>query len=142
MTIGAKIREARAQAGFADEEQFAEKMGITEATLGAWEANIETPSDEQLQRLVEATGADPAALSHLTGAAAPKGICSPVDLVPSPAQAEVLEQVGLSPDLWRDADRWVAFLRLTRAAGRLSPEELSRLAKRAEVCVRDQPKRI
>jgi transcriptional regulator with XRE-family HTH domain len=129
------MREARRQAGLTDDEQFAERVGVTVATLKAWEADIEPPSDEQLQRFAQLTGIDAETLSHLASDAAPKGICRPVDLVPDGRQAEVLEQVGLSRELWSDSDRWVAFLRLTRAAGNLSAEEISRLADRAEACV-------
>jgi transcriptional regulator with XRE-family HTH domain len=135
MTIGKRIRNARKKAGLTDDEQFAEQMGVTVATVRAWEAEIEPPSDEQLQRFAELTGVDAASLSPIASGAAPKGICSPVDLVPDSSQAEALEQVGLSRDLWSDSDRWVAFLRLTRAAADLSPEEISRLADRAEACI-------
>lgn len=135
MTIGQRMRRAREQAGFTDEEQFAERLGVTTAVLRAWEADIETPSDEQLQRFVEATGIEAATLSHLTRDAAPTGICRPVDLVPDSSQAEILEQVGLPRDLWSDSDRWVAFLRLTRATATLSPDEISRLADSAEACL-------
>ena len=131
------MRDARNQAGLTDEEQFAETMGVPLATLRAWEADIEAPTDDELQRFAQLIGADPAALSHLASGLAPRGICRPVDLVPASAQAEVLEQVGLPRELWSDSDRWVAFLRLTRAAARLSPEELSRLADRVEVCLLD-----
>lgn len=137
VTLGQQIQEARRRTGLTDDEHFADRLGVSVATVKAWEAEIETPSDEQLQRLAELTGLDAAALSHLARAAAPKGICSPVDLVPSHSQAEVLEQVGVPRELWRDADRWVAFLRLTRAAATLSPAELSLLADRAEACVLD-----
>lgn len=129
------MREARTRAGFTDDEAFAERMGVTVVTLRAWEADIEPPSDEQLQRFAELTGIDAAALSHLAAGAAQKGICSPVDLVPDRSQAEILEQVGLPRDLWSDSDRWVAFLRLTRAAADLSAGEISRLADRAEACL-------
>jgi len=135
MTIGQRIKQAREQAGFQDEEQFAEAMGVTVAVVRAWEADIEPPSDEQLQRLAEVTGVEAGALSHLAREAAPKGICRPVDLVPDSSQAEILEQVGLSHDLWTDSDRWVAFLRLTHATAKLSSDEISRLADSAEACV-------
>lgn len=137
MTIGQRLRDARKKAGRTDDEQFADQMGVSVATLKAWEAEIEPPSDEHLQRFAQLTGIDAATLSHLASAAAPKGICSPVDLVPDSSQAEVLEQVGLSRDLWTDSERWVAFLRLTRAAADLSPDEISRLAERAEACLLD-----
>lgn len=129
------MQQAREEAGFTDEEDFAVRLGVTIGTLRAWEADIEPPSDEQLQRFAELTGIDAAALSHLAGDAAPKGICRPVDLVPDREQAEILEQVGLSRELWSDSERWVAFLRLTRAATSLSPEEISVLADRAEACI-------
>lgn len=135
MTIGQRMREIRTQAGFTDDEHFAGLIGVSVPTLRAWEADIEPPSDEQLQRFAEVTGTDAATLSHLAGSAAQKGICSPVDLVPDHSQAEILEQVGLSRELWSDPDRWVAFLRLTRAAAGLSPEEISRLADNAEACL-------
>lgn len=135
MTMGQRMRQARQQAGLTDDEQFAERLGVTIATLRAWEADIEPPSDEQLQRFAELTGVDGATLSHLARGAAPRGICSPVDLVPDRSQAEILEQVGLSRDLWTDSDRWVAFLRLSQATATLSPEEISRLADTAEACV-------
>ena len=137
MTLGQQIAKARRRAGLTDDEQFAAQLGITVATLHAWEAEIEVPSGEHLQRLAAATGLDVEALSHLARVAAPSGICSPVDLVPSSAQADVLEQVGLPGELWRDADRWIAFLRLARSASSLSPEEISLLADRAEACLLD-----
>ncbi|MFO8081440.1 MAG: helix-turn-helix transcriptional regulator [Armatimonadota bacterium] len=138
MTIGQRMQQARKKAGFTDEEDFAGRLGVTVPTLRAWEADIEPPSDEQLQRFAELTGIDAAALSHLARDAAPKGICRPVDLVPDSEQGEILEQVGLSRELWSDSERWVAFLRLTRAATTLSAEEISRLADRAEACLIDQ----
>jgi len=137
MTIGQRLNQARMTAGFTDEQQFAERLGVTVATLRAWEADIETPSDEQLEQFAELTGIASTTLSHLLSAPAPSGICRPVELVPDRSQAEVLEQVGLARELWSDADRWVAFLRLTRAAASLSPEEISRLADGAEACLRE-----
>jgi len=135
MTLGQQIAKARRRAGLTDDEQFAAQLGITVATLRAWEAEIEVPSDEHLERLAAATGLDATALSHLARVAAASGICSPVDLVPTRSQADVLEQVGLPRELWYDADRWVAFLRLTRSASSLSAEEISLLADRAEACL-------
>ena len=135
MTLGQQIRKARRDAGLTDDKQFARDLGVTVATLHAWEVDIEAPSDEQLERLAALTGVDPAALTHLAREAAPSGICSPVDLVPSSEQSDVLEQVGLPKQLWSDPDRWVAFLRLARAGSTLSPEEISLLAERAEACV-------
>ena len=135
MTIGQRMKQARQQAGFEDEEQFAEEMGVPLAKLRAWEADIEPPSDEQIQRFAELTEIEAGALSHLARDSAPKGICRPVDLVPDSSQAEILEQVGLSRELWSDSDRWVAFLRLTRAAADLSSDEISRLADSAEACL-------
>jgi transcriptional regulator with XRE-family HTH domain len=135
MTIGQRMQQAREEADFTDEDDFADRLGITVATLRAWEADIQPPSDEQLQRFAELVGIDAATLSHLARDAAPKGICRPVDLVPDREQAEILEQVGLSRELWTDSERWVAFLRLTRAAATLSPAEISRLADRAETCI-------
>jgi transcriptional regulator with XRE-family HTH domain len=136
MTIGKRIREARGEADMT-EEQFADQLGVSPATLKAWEAEVQTPSDEQLQRFAEVAGIDAGALSHLARSPAPKGICSPVDLVPDSAQAEALEQAGLPRELWQHPDRWVAFLRLSAAAADLSPDDLSRLSHRAEACVLD-----
>lgn len=137
MTIGQRMRQAREDAGMTEDEEFAEQMGVTVATLRAWESDVEAPSDEHLQRFAELTGVDGAALTHLTGSAAPKGICRPVDLVPDRSQTEVLEQVGVPRELWDDSDGWVAFLRLSRAAAKLSSEEISRLADNAEACLLD-----
>jgi len=135
MTIGQRIQQARKQADFTDDRHFADEMGVSLATLRAWEGDIETPSDEHLQRFAELTQIDAETLSHLAGDPAPQGICRPVDLVPDASQAEILEQVGITRELWSDSDRWVAFLRLTRAAGNLSSEEISRLADSAEACL-------
>jgi len=129
------MREARQKAGFTDEEQFAARMGVTLAKLRAWESDIEAPSDEELRRFTEIIEVDPETLSHLAGDPAPQGICRAVDLIPDRSQAEILEQVGLPRELWSDSDRWVSFLRLTRAAADLSSEEISRLADGAEACL-------
>ncbi|MGI5818491.1 MAG: helix-turn-helix domain-containing protein [Armatimonadota bacterium] len=138
MTIGQRLNQARIRAGFTDEKQFAERLGVSVAMLTAWEADIEAPSDEQLRRFAALAGIDAETLPHLVSAPAPSGICRPVDLVPDSSQAEILEQVGLPRELWGDSDRWVAFLRLTRAAAELSAEEISRLADRAETCLIDE----
>lgn len=135
MTLGQQIRRARRDAGLTDDEQFARDLGVTVATLYAWQADIEVPSDEQLRHIAELTALDPTALTHLAREVAPSGICSPVDLVPSSEQSDILLQVGLPKELWGDPDRWVAFLRLARAASTLSPEEMSLLAEHAEACV-------
>ncbi len=134
MTIGKRLRRARRETGLTD-DQLAEELGVEVSTLRAWELEVETPSDEQLQRLAELVNMDGETLSHLAASPAPQGICSAVDLVPDRSQAEALEQVGLPPELWDDPDRWVAFLRLAAAAADLSPDEISRLAREAETCV-------
>ena len=138
MTIGQRMRQAREDAGLTDDEQFAAQMGVSVATLRAWEADVESPSTEDLERFAELTDADSEALTHLAGGAAPKGICRPVDLVPDDSQAEVLEQVGIPRQLWEDSDRWVGFLRMARAASELSADEISRLADNAEACLLNQ----
>lgn len=135
MTIGQQIRQARAKAGLTDDEQLARRLGVSVATLRAWEAEVEAPTDEQFERFAELAHLDEGALPRLAEARVPKGICSPVDLVPDSGQAETLEQVGLPPELWRDPHRWVAFLRLAAAATDLAADEISRLAVRAESCV-------
>lgn len=135
MTIGQRLREAREQAGHHDEKSFCELMEITVATLRAWEANIERPSDEQLERFAALTGIDAAPLSHLAHQESAQGICSAVELIPERAQAEVLEQVGIPPVLWASEDVWVAFLRVARASAAMSAEELTLLAEHSEACV-------
>lgn len=134
MTIGQRMREAREQARLT-EEDAADRLEISVATLRAWEADVETPSDEQLQRFAELTDMDGETLSHLATGPAPQGICGAVDLVPTSSQAQALEQVGLPRELWHDPDRWVAFLRLADAASALSADEISRLAHGAEACL-------
>ena len=136
MTIGQRLREARLGAGYSDEAEFGEMLGISQATLLAWESNIQRPGDQQLERFAEITGMDASALSHLTHHEAPQGICSAVDLIPAPDQAEVLEQVGVPAQLWTSPEMWVAFLRIARASAELTPEELSLLADHSEACVR------
>ena len=136
-TIGERLRQARLDAGYHDEAAFSDRLGITRATLQAWEANLQRPGDDQLECFAEITGADATSLSHLAHREAPQGICSAVDLIPDRGQAEVLEQVGIPPQLWASEDTWVAFLRITRAAADLSAEEISLLAEHSEACITD-----
>ncbi|NLO07527.1 MAG: helix-turn-helix transcriptional regulator [candidate division WS1 bacterium] len=137
MTLGQRMREARRRAGETNDGVFAGEMGITVATLWAWEADIEEPTQEQLARFAELVGEDAAAFAGAVASEMPQGICRAIDLVPDREQAEVLEEVGLPPELHASAEAWIAFLRLARAAARMSPEAISTLAENAEACVID-----
>lgn len=134
MTRGERLHQLRIQSG-REIEDVAAALGVSPATLLAWEADIESPSAEQLTRLAAELGVDRSAFDEEEIAVATQGICQAVDLTPEPQQAEILEQVGLLPQLWRDAETWVAFLRLAAAASKLSTERLLALAQHAESCV-------
>lgn len=134
MTRGQRLRQARTGAR-REVDALAAALGVPAATLLAWEADIESPSAEQLARLAAELGVEIAALEAPVSPGGAQGICRAVDLTPDPNQAETLEQVGLPARLWRDADTWVAFLRLADAAAKLSDEQLSLLAHNAETCV-------
>jgi transcriptional regulator with XRE-family HTH domain len=134
MTYGERLRQLRIQNG-REIEDIAAALGVSPATLLAWEADIESPSAEQLTQLAAELGVDRSAFDAEKIAGVTQGICQAVDLTPEPQQAEILEQVGLPPQLWRDADTWVAFLRLAAAASKLNTERLLALAQHAETCV-------
>ncbi len=134
MTRGQRLRQARTQAR-REAEELAAAVGVPAATLLAWEADIESPSAAELERLAAALAVDPSDLSVPVPPGGAQGICRAVDLTPTPDQAEVLEQVGLPASLWRDADTWLAFLRLAEAAAKLTGAQLSALAHNAEGCV-------
>lgn len=134
MTRGQRLRQARIGAR-REVDELAAASGLPAATLLAWEADIESPSAEQLARLATELGVDVSALDAPAPPGGAQGICRAVDLTPDPSQAETLEQVGLPARLWRDPDTWVAFLRLADAAAKLSDEQLSLLAHNAETCV-------
>lgn len=139
MTRGERLREVRTQAR-REVEELALALGLPAATLLAWEADIESPSAAELEQLAVALGVEPSELVVPGPPGGAQGICRAVDLTPTPDQAEALEQVGLPPSLWRDADTWVAFLRLAQAAAQLTGEQLSALAHNAETCVTAGPK--
>jgi transcriptional regulator with XRE-family HTH domain len=82
MSLGRELRHARIDAGHDDEAAFSDMLGISVATLRAWEADIQRPGDEDVEQFAQATGMDPNALSHLAHDDAPQGICRAVDLVP------------------------------------------------------------
>jgi len=134
MTRGQRLRQLRTEAR-REVEELAAALGLPTATLLAWEADIESPSAGELDRLAAALGVEPAELEAPRPPGGAQGICRAVDLTPTPGQAEALEQVGLPAVLWRDADTWVAFLRLAEAAAKLTDEQLSLLAHNAEACV-------
>lgn len=134
MTRGQRLRQVRSAAR-REVDELAAVLELPAATLLAWEADIESPSAEQLARLAAELGVEPGALEVLGPTPRAQGLCRAVELTPDPGQAEVLEQVGLPRSLWRDADTWVAFLRLAEAAAKLSGERLSALAHNAESCV-------
>lgn len=134
MTRGEYLRRLRTDAGL-EVEDIAARLGVSVATVLAWEADIETPEADQLERLAEALGVDAATFNAATDVPVAQGICRAVDLVPDATQAEILEEVGLPPALWRDDDTWVAFLRLAEVAATLSPDQVSALAHQAEICV-------
>ena len=53
--IGLRIRIARAQMGLT-QRQFAERLGVSQGLVGAWESHIKTPGAKTLQRISEETG--------------------------------------------------------------------------------------
>lgn len=134
MTRGQRLRRARTGAG-REVEELATAVGVPAATLLAWEADIESPSADEMARLAAELGVEVSALEVPAPPGGAQGICRAVDLTPDESQAETLEQVGLPSRLWRDADTWVAFLRLANAAAKLSDEQLSMLAHNAESSV-------
>ena len=50
-TIGAKIREARREAGYSNAESLAVEMGVGIRTVQRWESDETTPSIAQLLRI-------------------------------------------------------------------------------------------
>lgn len=136
MTLGRRMRRARIDAGYSDVVQFGEALEVSPATLMAWEADIQRPSDDLLERFAELTGVDVQELASLASSV-PQGICRAVDLVPDETQAQVLDEVGIPRALWDDPDRWVAFLRLAQAAAEMSPTQITLLSRNAESCISD-----
>ncbi len=53
--VGLRIRLARAQMGLT-QRQFAERLGVSQGLVGAWESHIKTPGAKTLQRISEETG--------------------------------------------------------------------------------------
>lgn len=135
MTLGQRMRTARADAGHVDDAEFADRMDVGLATLRAWEADIQRPAEEELRRFAELTDTEPEVFIALDRGGAAQGICRAVDLVPEEHQAEALDQVGLPRALWDSPERWVAFLRLAQAAAELDAHQVSLLAGNAESCV-------
>jgi len=135
MTRGQSMRRARSAAGFSDPAKFARLMGVEMAALIAWEADIESPTDEHLQRFAQLAGIEPSGLVPGDAPQRSQGICRAVDLVPDAGQAEALEQVGMPRALWRDSETWLGFLRLAQAVADLNAAQITMLAENAESCV-------
>ena len=129
------MRRARTAAGFTDPPEFARLMGVGMAALLAWEADIESPADEHLQRFAQLAGIEPSDLVPGDAPQRSQGICRAVDLVPDAGQAETLEQVGMPRALWRDSETWLGFLRLAQAAADLHAGQITMLAENAETCL-------
>jgi len=135
MTRGQSMRRARTAAGFTDPAQFARLMGVEMAALIAWEADIESPTEEHVQSFAQLVGIEPSTLVPGDAPQRSQGICRAVDLVPDGGQAEVLEEVGMPRALWRDSETWLGFLRLAQAVADLDALQITMLSENAESCV-------
>lgn len=51
--IGPRIVEARLNAGYATQKQFAQALGVSLGLVGQWEANVKMPGRSNLVRIAE-----------------------------------------------------------------------------------------
>ena len=100
MTRGERLHQLRIQSG-REIEDVAAALGVSPATLLAWEADIESPSAEQLTRLAAELGVDRSAFDEEEIAVATQGICQAVDRPPSRSRPKSLSKLALPPAMAR-----------------------------------------
>ena len=64
MTFGEKLKEARKEAGFS-QEQLSDKLSVSRSAIAKWETDRGLPDRDNLQRLAEAINVSVDELHHL-----------------------------------------------------------------------------